>query len=195
MYAQDLFDRVLGAHSGTMSAVRHRWGSLNPSNDNVNRFKPIVQFIGPFALKGGEAKTHTLRLPQYVGSVRVMVVAGGDGAYGNAEKTVAVKSDLMTLSTLPRVLGPDEEVWLPVNVFAQNNVRNVKVSIQTKGLLKPTDGTTKSISFDKSGDDILFFKLQSGRKPGGTSGDKGPGTVSRSPKPSTSRYAIPTHPP
>ena len=164
----DLFDRVLGAHSGTMGPLLGIGGdeALNPSNDNVNRFKPIVQFIGPFALKGGEAKTHTLRLPQYVGSVRVMVVAGGDGAYGNAEKTVAVKSDLMTLSTLPRVLGPDEEVWLPVNVFAQNNVRNVKVSIQTKGLLKPTDGTTKSISFDKSGDDILFFKLQSGAETG-----------------------------
>jgi uncharacterized protein YfaS (alpha-2-macroglobulin family) len=164
----DLFDRVLGANSGMMGPLLGIGGdeALNPSRDNVNRFKPIVKFIGPFTLKGSETKAHTLRLPQYVGSVRVMVVAGGDGAYGSAEKTVAVKSDLMTLSTLPRVLGPGEEVWLPVNVFAENNTRNVQVSVQTKGLLKPTDGSTKSISFAKPGDDILFFKLEAGPETG-----------------------------
>lgn len=32
--------------------------------------------------------THTLKLPMYVGSVRTMVVAGRNGAYGNAGKDV-----------------------------------------------------------------------------------------------------------
>ncbi len=165
----DLFDRVLGANTGMMGPLLSIGGdeALRPSRDNVNRFKPVVKFIGPFELKGGETKSHTIRLPQYIGSVRVMVVAGGDGAYGNAEKTVEVKNDLMTLSTLPRIMGPDEEVWLPVNVFAMgNSVKNVQVSIQTKGLLKPTDGTTKNVSFDKPGDKIVFFKLASGKETG-----------------------------
>jgi uncharacterized protein YfaS (alpha-2-macroglobulin family) len=162
----DLFDRVLGTHGGLMLSIGGD-EAMNPSRDNVNRFKPVVKFIGPFALKGNETKTHTLRLPQYVGSVRVMVVAGGNGAYGSAEKTVAVKNDLMTLSTLPRIMGPGEEVRLPVNVFALgNSVKNVQVSIRTKGLLTPTDGTSKSVSFDKPGDKTLFFKLASGRKTG-----------------------------
>ncbi|WP_298652443.1 MG2 domain-containing protein [uncultured Proteiniphilum sp.] len=165
----DLFDRVLGANSGLMGPLLSIGGdeALNPSRDNVNRFKPIVKFLGPFALKSGETKAHTIRLPQYIGSVRVMVVAGGNGAYGSADKTVAVKNDLMTLSTLPRVMGPGEEVWLPVNVFAMgNNVKNVQVSIRTKGLLTPTDGTAKSVSFDKPGDKIVFFKLASGKEIG-----------------------------
>lgn len=165
----DLFDRVLGANTGLMGSLLNIGGdeALRPSRDNVNRFKPVVKFIGPFELKGGETKTHTIQLPQYVGSVRVMVVAGGDGAYGNAEKTVAVKNELMTLSTLPRILSPGEEVWLPVNVFAmENSVKNVQVSIQTKGLLTPTDGTTESVSFDKPGDRIVFFKLTSAKQTG-----------------------------
>jgi uncharacterized protein YfaS (alpha-2-macroglobulin family) len=37
-----------------------------------------------------------------------MVIAGHDGAYGFAEKAVAVKKPLMILATLPRVLGPSE---------------------------------------------------------------------------------------
>lgn len=165
----DLFDRVLGANTGLMGSLLSIGGdeALRPSRDNVNRFKPVVKFIGPFALKGGETKTHTIKLPQYVGSVRVMVVAGGDGAYGNAEKTVAVKNELMTLSTLPRILGPGEEVWLPVNVFAmENSVKNVQVSIQTKGLLTPADGKSKTVSFDKPGDKTVFFKLISAKKTG-----------------------------
>lgn len=165
----DLFDRVLGANTGFMGPLLGIGGdeALRPSRDNVNRFKPVVKFIGPFVLKGGQTNNHTIKLSQYVGSVRVMVVAGGDGAYGNAEKTVTVKNDLMTLSTLPRIVGPGEELWLPVNVFAMgNNVKNVQVSIKTKGLLKPTDGTTQSVSFDKPGDKIVFFKLTSGKETG-----------------------------
>ena len=94
-----------------------------------------------------------------------MVVAGGDGAYGSAEKTVAVNNPLMTLSTLPRVMGPNEEVWLPVNVFAMDNsVRNVQVSIETDGLLKSENGASQTIKFDKIGDQIVYFKLKAGLK-------------------------------
>ena len=165
----DLFDRVLGANTGRIGPLLSIGGdeALKASSDRVNRFKPVVKFIGPFTLQGGETKSHKIKLPAYVGSVRVMVVAGGNGAYGSAEKTVAVRNALMTLSTLPRVLGPNEEVYLPVNVFAMDNkVKNVNVSVQTKGMLQATDGTSKSVAFDKQGDKIVSFKLKAGKKTG-----------------------------
>lgn len=165
----DLFDRVLGANSGMFGSLLSIGGdeALKSSSDNINRFKPVVKFLGTFTLKGGETKAHKIKLPQYIGSVRVMVVAGGNGAYGSAEKTVAVKNDLMTLSTLPRVLGFGEEVWLPVNVFAMEpSVKNVQVSIQTNDMLKSQDETSKNVSFDKVGDKIVYFKLKTGNKAG-----------------------------
>ncbi len=165
----DLFDRVLGANTGMIGPLLSIGGdeALKASSDKVNRFKPVVKFIGPFTIKGGETKTHKIKLPPYVGSVRVMVVAGGNGAYGSAEKTVAVKNALMTLSTLPRVMGPGEEVWLPVNVFAMDKkVKNVQVSIETDGLLKPQGQTTQSVSFDAIGDKIVYFKLKAENRVG-----------------------------
>ena len=165
----DLYDRVLGANTGMFGAILSIGGdeALKASSDKVNRFKPIVRFIGPFTVKGGETKAHKVKLPPYVGSVRVMVVAGGEGAYGSAEKTVTVNNPLMTLSTLPRVMGPNEEVWLPVNVFAMDNsVRNVQVSIETDGLLKSENGASQTIKFDKIGDQIVYFKLKAGTKTG-----------------------------
>ncbi len=165
----DLFDRVLGAHTGLMGLLLGIGGdeALKASSDRVNRFKPVVKFLGPFTLKGGETKTHKIKLPQYVGSVRVMLVAGENGAYGNAEKTVTVKNELMTLSTLPRVMGPGEEVWLPVNVFAMDNsVKNVQVSVQTGGLLKLAGGASQTVSFTEQGDKTLFFKLKADKRTG-----------------------------
>lgn len=165
----DLFDRVLGANTGMIGPLLSIGGdeALKASSDKVNRFKPVVKFLGPFTIKNGETKTHKIKLPPYVGSVRVMVVAGGNGAYGSAEKTVAVKNALMTLSTLPRVLGPGEEVWLPVNVFAMDRkVKNVQVSVQTGGLLKLLDGASKSVSFNATGDTIVYFTLKAGNSTG-----------------------------
>ena len=54
-------------------------------------------------------------LPNYVGSVRIMVVAARGNAYGSVEKTVPVKTDLMVLPTLPRVLRllRLRAMWLP----------------------------------------------------------------------------------
>ena len=165
----DLFDRVLGARTEMLGPLLSIGGdeALKASSDKVNRFKPVVKFIGPFTLKSGETKSHKIKLPAYVGSVRVMVVAGGNGAYGSADKSVQVTSALMTLTTLPRVLGPNEEVFLPVNVFVTDKkVKNVTVSIKTNGMLKPADGVSKTVSFDKPGDKVLFFRLKADKKTG-----------------------------
>lgn len=165
----DLFDRVLGANTGMFGPLLSIGGdeALKASSDKVNRFKPIVRFMGPFTVKAGETKQHKINLPPYVGSVRVMVVAAGNGAYGSAEKTVAVNNPLMTLSTLPRVMGPNEEVWLPVNVFAMDkSVRNVQVSIETNGLLKTEGSATQSLQFTETGDQLVYFKLKADARTG-----------------------------
>jgi alpha-2-macroglobulin len=80
----------------------------------------MVRFIGPFTLERNRKASHRIRVPEYTGSVRAMIVAGYEGAYGNAETTVPVKKPLMILSTLPRRLSPGERVRVPVTVFAEN---------------------------------------------------------------------------
>ncbi len=117
--------------------------------------------MGPYHLKKGEKATHEFLMPQYVGSVRTMVIAEHKDAYGSTEKTVPVRKPLMILGTLPRVLGPGEEVDLPVTVFAmEKQIKNVSVTIQPDNLLTPLDGTSKSISFQDVGDDAVYFKLK-----------------------------------
>ncbi len=165
----DMYDYVIGAFAGKFGSLFSIGGDedMKPSNQKANRFKPVVKFIGPFSLKKGATATHKIKLPMYVGSVRAMVVAGQNGAYGKAEKTVPVRSPLMVLSTLPRVISTVEEIQLPVNVFAmENGVNNVTVKVETSGKLKITDGTSKSLKFSKPGDDLVYFTVKSGTKTG-----------------------------
>jgi len=173
----DLFDNVIGAWGATLQKLLAIGGDgegAGKEGAKANRFKPMVKFFGPYEIGKGEKKTHEFMMPQYVGSVRVMVVAGasplssgkGSGgeavyAYGSNEKTVAVKKPLMILATLPRVVGPNEIVNLPVTVFAmEKNVKNVNVEVQANDFFSPLEGTKKSISFKEIGDEVINFPMK-----------------------------------
>jgi uncharacterized protein YfaS (alpha-2-macroglobulin family) len=94
-----------------------------------------------------------------------MVVAGHDGAFGAAEKSAFVRRPLMLLATLPRVLGPDESVTLPVSVFAlEPKVKDVGLSVFTSGPLEVVAEAKKTLSFAAVGDEVIDFRLKT--KPG-----------------------------
>lgn len=158
----DLFDYVIGAFGGGLERILSIGGDQaigNNKNATVNRFKPVVKFMGPFRLRKGEKQTKRFTLPQYIGSVRAMVIAGHDGSYGYAEKAVAVKKPLMILATLPRVLGPSEKFQLPVTVFAlENQIKKVSIQVQSTAL-NSTGGTQKVVAFTKPGDQVVTFDL------------------------------------
>ena len=164
----DMFEYVLGAYGGRIDGIYSIGGGDDESGEgakDANRFPPMVKFIGPFTLKG-KSNVHTITMPNYIGSVRTMLIAGDHGAYGSAEKTTPVKQPLMLLATLPRVLGPGEEVALPVNVFVMDEkIRKVDIEISTNDMLIPSE-KTKSISFSGTGDEIVDFMLKTPEKTG-----------------------------
>jgi uncharacterized protein YfaS (alpha-2-macroglobulin family) len=165
----DMYDYVMGAFGGKYSAMFSVGGdeNLKPANTKANRFRPVVKYLGPFTLNKGEKKNHSITLPVYVGSVRTMIVAGQDGAYGKAEKTVPVRSPLMILSSLPRVISVNEKILLPVNVFAmENSVKDVSVKMETTGLLQAIENNKTSIRFAKPGDEMVYFPMKTGAKTG-----------------------------
>lgn len=159
----DLFDDITGAQKGEIQRLLALGGdgsAAKPEKAKANRFKPVVKFLGPFELKKGESKSHSYKMPNYIGSVRTMVIAGQDGAYGNAELATPVRKPLMVLGTLPRVIGPGEKVKLPVNVFALDpKVKNVKISVIGDALLKVNGASSTEMVFNSIGDQIVDFEL------------------------------------
>ena len=158
----DLYDQVVGAYAGRLSPML----SIGGDQENVvaarkdNRFNPVVKFLGPFTLNKGTAK-HDIKLPMYVGSLRVMVVAGHDGAYGKADKTVAVKSPLMVLMSLPRQVCVGDGIVLPVNVLSLGDkVKDAKVTVKAEGALQVDGDASTTVSLGKEGDQVVRFALK-----------------------------------
>lgn len=156
----DMYNAVLGTYElNQMLAIGGGAGEEDASK-KANRFKPVVRFVGPFHLKKGATAEHVLDMPNYVGSVRTMLVAAEAGAYGRSEKTTPVRKPLMVLGTLPRVLSPTEEVKLPVTIFAmEEQIKKVKVKIETNKFLKIKGAKEQEIQFDRIGDAIANFDL------------------------------------
>lgn len=160
----DLYNDVLGAFGGTVKSLLSIGGdaaNAGKARKKPDRFKPVVLYEGPFYLEKGKTAQHTFEMPNYVGSVRVMVVAAHEGAYGSSEKAVPVRQPLMVLGTLPRVLGVDETFKLPVTVFAmKEGIKNVKVAVETNDMILPQGATSSQLTFDKPGDDLAYFELK-----------------------------------
>ncbi|MFD1062774.1 alpha-2-macroglobulin [Winogradskyella litorisediminis] len=161
----DIFDDVIGAYSGSVDQVFAIGGdgeAAKGKNKKANRFKPVVTFLGPFILDANETATHKLKMPNYVGAVRTMVVAGDnvDEAYGNAEKSVQVKQPLMVLATLPRKLSPGEKVTLPVTIFAmEKKVKNVKLDLKLSDGITIKGNTSQTLQFENPDEKMAFFEL------------------------------------
>jgi uncharacterized protein YfaS (alpha-2-macroglobulin family) len=162
----DLYDYVIGAWGGELERILTIGGDADnlksAKNRKANRFKPVVKFMGPFKYSGA-SQTHNFILPSYMGSVRAMVIAANNGAYGIAEKSVAVKKPVILYTTLPRVLAPSEEFRLPVTVITtENSVKNVKISSQSNSLVEIS--ASPELSFTAPGEQTIFLsgKVKSG---------------------------------
>jgi len=145
------------AIGGDMEEIRIKTESAK----KPRRFKPVVLFKGPITTDiNGEAEVE-FEMPNYIGSVRIMIVAAGERSYGCAEKIVPVKKELMLLPTLPRVIGPDETFVLPVSVFVMSDdIKNVNVKLQVEKPLEIIGNNISSLVFSKTGDKEVFFNVR-----------------------------------
>jgi len=167
----DMYDDVMKAFRGNITRTFAIGGSdmedeSEPEKKKASRFKPVVTFLGPFTLEAGENAKHVVSMSNYMGSVRVMIVAGNEGMYGSAAKTISVRQPLMVLATMPRMLAPDEELLLPVSIFVMDKkMENVKVKITTNENFL-VDESEKLVNFKKIGEKICFFNVKVGTQSG-----------------------------
>ena len=160
----DLYDEVMGAFGSRIERLLAVGGDAElestEEDPRANRFRPVVKFFGPITIRGNEKKEFKFTMPQYIGSVKTMVVAGYNGAYGHTDRVTPVRKPLMVLATLPRVLGPEERVRLPITLFASDKkIGQVKIDVKTTGPAVLASDATRQITMPPSGDVTVDFEL------------------------------------
>ncbi len=161
----DIYRYVINAYSGKLETLLAIGGSedvIDASKNNENRFTPVVRYFGPFTLGAGEKRTTEFDMPYYVGAVRAIVVAGNNGAYGMAEKTVPVKSSLMVQPALPRTLGTNETIQVPVTVFNGDEAsKNVKIQLTASGAIDYSK--TEEVNVPALGNVVVNFRVDTNK--------------------------------
>ena len=166
----DMFDQVLGGYGGAIDRLLSLGGdgaAALVDAPQAERFKPVVMHLGPFYLEAGQKKVHTVKMPNYVGAVRTMIVASDRKRWGAADKTSTVKSDLMIQPTLPRMVSPGETVTLPVNVYAMaDNIRSAEIKVTANDMATVVGGNIQTVQFSGMGDQMVYFSLKVPEHPG-----------------------------
>lgn len=167
----DEYDAVIGAYGGHIEQLFAIGGDEEGNGalkrQGADRFKPVVAYLGPFDLKAGKTATHSINVPQYIGSLRAMVIATDGKAQGSAARNVAVTQPVMVQATLPRTLSLGETIRIPATVITlKDGVGNVKLDIQTDDLLTVKGPSTLDVNAAKAGQQVEYFEVQVGEQTG-----------------------------
>ncbi|MET0403592.1 MAG: MG2 domain-containing protein [Cystobacter sp.] len=108
------------------------------ASGRVQPVKPVALWSGVLPVPASGKLRVPFKLPQYRGSVRVMVVTSGPKRIGHASKQVLVRDPLVLQTTLPRFLSMGDEIQIPVFVTnLSGKAQDVKVSLSVENLPVP----------------------------------------------------------
>ena len=167
----DRYDDIIGAYGGHIEQLFAIGGDDEAAGPlkraKADRFKPVVSWLGPFELKPGRSATHKVAIPQYIGSLRAMVIASDGKAQGSCQQNVNVTQPVMVQATLPRTVSVGERIKIPVTLFTlKDGVGKVKLSIDADKAFSVVGPSSLELSSDKEGQQVEYFELQVGDKTG-----------------------------
>ncbi|MCZ2100897.1 MAG: hypothetical protein LC107_05110 [Chitinophagales bacterium] len=157
----DIYQLLISWFNGTFAGIISIGGDdvYNPDAlAEISRFKPVVMHFGPFKLDAKGKNSHTITIPNYIGKLRLMVVAASPDNFGNLEKQVPVKNPLMVQSQLPRSLNVTDKVKIPVSVFKDDKSIST-VNLTTKVDAAAIKGIAATTSLNFNGKDQLTHLL------------------------------------
>ena len=159
----DNYSSVIDAFSGELGSIYAIGGDgiLNQEVTLDKRFKAYAVTFGPFELKAGESNTHEFEVPQCSGALRFMVIAKGNGkAFGSAEKKTTVIDPITLYASAPRVVAPDDELTLKVQVLAPAlKGKSLEVKFNNKNL-SAIGNLPTTVAIDKNGEGMIIVKAR-----------------------------------
>ncbi len=88
----------------------------------AKRVKTAVLYAGSLITDVNGDVVVDFIMPEYIGELKLMVLAAAGDSFGSAEKPLQVKSPLMYRASWPRFLAPDDEFTVTLNIFNNTGV-------------------------------------------------------------------------
>ena len=130
--------------------------------EEADRFTPVSMFKGVLTTDVNGDASIDFDMPNYMGQVRIMVVAADGNSYGWAEKDMLVKAPIIVDPTRPRNMKIGDKMNIPVTIFAlEDDIGNIDVYYTFKGKTQ-----NKQVTLDKGGKEIVYFEEEIGNEVG-----------------------------
>ena len=121
--------------------------------EEADRFKPVSLFKGVLTTDGRGEATVDFDMPNYMGSVRIMVVATNKDSFGSCEKNMLVKAPIIIEPTIPRSMKINDKLSIPITIFAlEENIGNIEVYYKFKN-----NNQNKNLNMSKGEKQIIYF--------------------------------------
>lgn len=148
--------------------------------DMAKRLNPLsADRVKPVALWSGLLEGHSgwqdisFDVPDFNGTLRVMVLAVAGDRFGSAQTMVQVADPLVLSPSLPRFLAPGDRFKVPVPVYnglhgEADQLRDVQLSLTLDGPLKAAPGSqlSKTLPVGIGREEVAWFELQAGEAVG-----------------------------
>ncbi len=166
----DLYQKLIRYFKGHVAGIISVGGDQAYHPDAIpemSRFRSLSLHLGPFRLKKGEKRVHSLSIPSFAGRARLMVIGCGEGRFGKFEQSVQVRQDVMLKAQFPAVLYAGDKCTIPATVFTELQGTQ---SATLKATASPGYVTglmaDKIISFDKTRQATAYFQINALNKTG-----------------------------
>lgn len=127
----------------------------------INRFKPVSMHQGPFKLDKGGKKSHSITIPNYIGKLRLMIVACNTYHFGSEEKLIPVKNPLMLQTQFPRTLNVSDQLQLPVTIFKDDKaITSAQLKTMADQNMVKGFGPSQSLNFGNKDQITHFYNVE-----------------------------------
>ncbi|MBP9197804.1 MAG: hypothetical protein KBF35_09075, partial [Saprospiraceae bacterium] len=166
----DIYQYLISYFKGKFAGIISIGGddAYNPDAiAEINRFKPVSIHQGPFKLSKGGKNTHTISIPNYIGKVRLMVVASNTSNFGKLEKFIPVKNPLMVQTQFPRTLNVTDKLQLPVTILRDDaSINSASLTAKVDAGLVKGFSATKALTFNGKNQLAHTYDIEVLNKPG-----------------------------
>jgi len=133
----------------------------------LRRVKPVALWSGVVKTNNrGKAIVH-FDVPQFQGSLRIMVVAFNGSKFGSSFKNVTVSDPIVLTPTFPRFLTGKDSFDIPVNVYnSTKNNGKVTVELIAKGAVRILSPKKRTINIASKKEELVKFTCQAGNEIG-----------------------------
>ena len=123
----------------------------------VTRFRPVSYFLGILETDNKGKGEFEVEVGDYVGALKITVLATNETAFGKAVEHVIVKDDIIAMPTLPRVLTPLDEFEIPVSIIKEANITSpIELTLLTNEMCEILSEPTKTLTSNQANQQVIF---------------------------------------